>query len=129
MITDQGPTDIPLHVRRGVILPMRVSGANTTTTLRAKDFMLLVPSAPTAPRAASSTSTKVTRSCSPRHSHITFKFQHGQLKMDEQFGYDTMVKLRNIVLLQSGVAVKNITVSASLTAPLTVHVGSQRRAG
>ena len=42
-MTDQGLTDIPLHVRGGVILPMRVSGANTTTTLRTKDFMLLVP--------------------------------------------------------------------------------------
>jgi hypothetical protein len=51
----------------------------------------------------------------------------GQLKMDGQFGYDPKAKLRNIVVLQCGVAVKNVTVNASLTAPLMVHMGSRSR--
>ena len=44
--------------------------------------------------------------------------------MDGQFGYDPKVKLRNIVVLQSGKAVKNVTVNAPLAAPLMVDLGS-----
>ena len=61
----------------------------------------------------------------PGTSHITFKFQHGRLKMDGQFRYDPKVKLRNIVVLQSGKAVKNVTVNAPLAALLMVDLGSQ----
>jgi hypothetical protein len=46
----------------------------------------------------------------PATSHITFKYQGGQLKMDGQFGHDPKVKLRDIVVLQSGVT--NVTVNA-----------------
>lgn len=34
--------DIPVHIRGGTVLPLRSSGANTTTTLREKDFTLVV---------------------------------------------------------------------------------------
>jgi hypothetical protein len=45
--------------------------------------------------------------------------------MDGQFGYDSKVKLRNIVVLQSGAALTNVTVNAPLTALLMVYGGSQ----
>lgn len=35
-------TDIPLHIRGGVVLPLRTEGANTTTMLRQKPFTLVV---------------------------------------------------------------------------------------
>jgi alpha-glucosidase len=35
-------TDIPVHIRGGHIIPMRVSSANTTTELRKENFNLLV---------------------------------------------------------------------------------------
>lgn len=41
-VTDQGLTDIPLYVRGGVIIPLRVESATTTTALREKDFELLI---------------------------------------------------------------------------------------
>ncbi|KAF3358642.1 Vacuolar protein sorting-associated protein 26 [Verticillium dahliae VDG1] len=39
---DQDVTDIPLLIRSGKILPLRVASANTTTALRQNDFELLV---------------------------------------------------------------------------------------
>lgn len=104
---------------------MYVSGANTTTMLRTKDFMLLVLVGVDGTASGELYLDESDAIVQPVTSHITFKYQHGQLKMDGQFGYDPKVKLRSTVVLQSGVAVKNVTVNASSTAPLMVHVGSQ----
>jgi alpha-glucosidase len=41
-LTNISYTEIPVHIRGGSILPLRVSGANTTTALRKLDFELLV---------------------------------------------------------------------------------------
>jgi alpha-glucosidase len=112
-------------VRGGAILPMRVSGANTTTTLRTKDFMLLVPVGTDGTAAGELYLDEGDSILQPSISHLTFNYQHGRLKMDGQFGHDPKVKLRNIMVLQSGMAVKNVTVDAPLTAPLTVDLRSQ----
>ena len=104
---------------------MRVEGASTTTTPRTKDFMFLVLLAWIEPRAAHYIWEEGGAIVLPSTSHITFKYQHGRLKMDGQFGYDPKVKLRNIVVLQSGKAVKNVTVNAPLAALLMVDLGSQ----
>jgi alpha-glucosidase len=122
---DQGLTDIPLHVRGGVILPMRVEGANTTTTLRTKDFMLLVPVGTDGTASGELYLDEGDAIVQPSISHITFNYQQGRLTMDGQFGYDPQVKLSNIVLLQSEMAVMNVTVNAPLTAPLTVDLRSR----
>lgn len=73
-ITHQGLTDIPLHVRGGVILPMRVSGANTTTTLRTKDFMLLPPIGADGTAGGELYLDKGDAILQPPTSHITFKY-------------------------------------------------------
>ena len=124
--TDQTLTDIPLHVRGGVILPMRISGANTTTTLRTKDFMLLVPVSTDGSASGELYLDEGDAIAQPSTSHITFNYAHGQLKMDGAFGYDPQVKLRNIVVLQAGMAVRNVTVNAPLTGPLKVQVGGSQ---
>lgn len=41
-LTNISYTEIPVHIRGGSILPLRVRGANTTTALRKLDFELLV---------------------------------------------------------------------------------------
>lgn len=41
-LRDIGLTDIPVHIRAGHIIPMRVNAANTTTQLREQNFELLV---------------------------------------------------------------------------------------
>ncbi|CZT23567.1 related to Alpha/beta-glucosidase agdC [Ramularia collo-cygni] len=41
-LQDVGVTEIPVHIRGGHIIPMRVSSANTTTELRKGNFELLI---------------------------------------------------------------------------------------
>jgi alpha-glucosidase len=41
-LTDVETTDIPLHIRGGTIIPLRITSAMTTTDLRTKDFNLVV---------------------------------------------------------------------------------------
>lgn len=42
-LTEQGLTDIPLFLRGGIIVPLRIESVMTTTELRDKDFELLIP--------------------------------------------------------------------------------------
>lgn len=43
LITGVDTTSIPLFIRGGVIMPLRVQSTNTTTELRTQDFELLIP--------------------------------------------------------------------------------------
>jgi alpha-glucosidase len=42
-LDNQGLTDLPLFLRGGVIVPLRVQSTNTTTELREQDFELIIP--------------------------------------------------------------------------------------
>ncbi|KAG7124414.1 alpha/beta-glucosidase agdC like protein [Verticillium longisporum] len=71
---DQDVTDIPLLIRSGKILPLRVASANTTTALRQNDFELLV-------------------TLDQGHTLIDFTFENGVLSLDGTFGYEVDVKI------------------------------------
>lgn len=116
MITDQGLTDIPLHMRRGVTLPMRVAGANTATTRRRQDFMLLVPvgvdgtvSGELYPDEGDPNGVA---EHFPHHLHVpegTTRDGRGSSATTRRSN------LRYIVLLQAGMPLTNVTVNAPLT--------------
>ncbi|KAG8955586.1 hypothetical protein FRC04_007577 [Tulasnella sp. 424] len=107
-------TDIPLHIRGGGILPMRVDSAMTTTTLRQKDFQIVV-----APN-ASGTATGylyiddgVSLSQS-KTTDITFQYAKGTLKASGEFNYNVgSVKIAKVVFLGVKSQPKGVSVSGS----------------
>lgn len=113
-LTNVNFTDIPLHIRGGGILPMRVESAMTTTALRQKDFQIVV--APNASGTASGylyiddgvslSQTKTT--------DITFQYAKGTLKASGKFNYNVgSVKVAKVIFLGIKSQPKGVSVSGS----------------
>lgn len=101
-VTDQGLTDIPLYIRGGVVFPLRVESANTTTELRDKDFELLI--APGSDGTASG-QLYLDDGVSLEQDGITlvqFNYADGKLVVGGSFGYTTAVVISKITLLGGG---------------------------
>ncbi|KAK2609148.1 hypothetical protein QQS21_002375 [Conoideocrella luteorostrata] len=126
---DQGLADIPLFFRGGVIVPLRIKSAMTTTDLREQDFELVIPvgkdgTAKGALYLDDGDSLKPDAT-----SNIEFEYKKGQLAVNGSFGYKTKAKIAKVTLLgvsssQSGEAGSSgsITVDKPLTQPFTVQV-------
>ena len=93
-------TQIPVHIKGGSILPIRVSSANTTAALRMLDFNLIV--APGLDGKASGSlylddGVSITQQAT---SQIQFAYDGSTLRMTGSFGYDMgHVRIANAVLL------------------------------
>ncbi|KAG8875707.1 hypothetical protein FRB97_004788 [Tulasnella sp. 331] len=111
-LTDIDYTDIPLHIRGGGILPMRIEGAMTTKELRTKDFQLVV--APDATGAATGLlyiddglSVKQAAETS-----ITFTYAKGMLEATGTFAYNVgSVKVAKVLILGVATSPKAVTVT------------------
>lgn len=106
-VVDQGLTDIPLYVRGGTVLPLRVESAMTTAALREKDFELLV--APGRDGTASGTlyvddGVSLAQAAT---TFVRFSYAKGKLVVEGEFGYAPLV-VSKITLLGSG-DVGNVT--------------------
>ncbi|KAI9732344.1 MAG: hypothetical protein M1834_001551 [Cirrosporium novae-zelandiae] len=110
-IKDQSWTDIPLHYRGGVIIPMRAEGANTTTELRKKDFVVLVPLGSNGTAKGELYLDEGDAIEQPETSLITFTFVNNLFTMDGQFDYDPNVQLSNITFLGIQSAPKQVLVN------------------
>lgn len=100
--TDQSLTDIPLFYRGGVIVPLRVKSAMTTTDLRGENFELIVPVGKDG-TAEGSLYLDDGESLKPdAMSNIIFRYAKGQLKISGDFGYKTNAKITKITLLGVG---------------------------
>ncbi|KAJ4381487.1 hypothetical protein N0V86_002846 [Didymella sp. IMI 355093] len=80
-------SDIPVHIRGGAILPMRVDSANTTKALRQQDFYMLV-----APAADGSAKGRLyldegEKIVQNGVSEIEFSFQNGRFEATGSFDY------------------------------------------
>lgn len=95
-------TSIPLYIRAGNIIPMRIKSAKTTTALRTENFVLTV--APNAQGFANGTlylddGESITPSST---SDITFTYSNGQLVTSGSFGYDPgNVAITEVIVLGS----------------------------
>ncbi|KAF4614964.1 hypothetical protein D9613_003515 [Agrocybe pediades] len=146
-LTNVGPTEIPLHIKSSVVLPLRQKPAMTTAELRKTDFELIV--APDARGRATgdlyiddgdSLVQKATTS-------VKFAFSNGRLDVSGKFGYNAGVKVARVrflnvnsaplVVTYNGKAVKkgdysydskkkvlDVTVAAELTKGFSVQYKS-----
>lgn len=133
--TGVGYSDIPVHIRGGAILPMRVDGANTTAQLRELDFELVV--APDAHgRASGRLYLDDGESIAPAAtSEISFAYnaQSKHVVVSGTFGYPTRARIVRVTVLgeTQGVTTepgtsrqgKVVDVNEALTGGFSVNVG------
>ncbi|KAH8910394.1 hypothetical protein BR93DRAFT_949148 [Coniochaeta sp. PMI_546] len=92
--------DIPVYVKGGTVVAMRVEGANTTTELRAKNFEILV-----APGVAGSARGRLylddgdSLNVGDKRSDLSFVWDGNTLVMNGTFGYSTDVVLQRVTVL------------------------------
>lgn len=129
--TDQDWTDIPLLIRSGVIMPLRVESANTTTELRKKNFELIVP---LTVEGTASGELYLDDGVSIEQdgiTHITFNYEDDELTIDGTFDYPVDVRITKIKILRStcGASTNSVSddsqeveVDLSLNEPASVKV-------
>ncbi|ROV94562.1 hypothetical protein VMCG_08149 [Cytospora schulzeri] len=113
-LTDQGLTDIPLYLRGGVIVPLRIESAMTTTELREKDFELVIP---LGGNGTASGRLYLDDGVSLEQNGTTlvdFSYTDGKLVATGTFGYSTPVKLSKVTILGYGDVLKRILLEEGL---------------
>ncbi|KAG5942356.1 hypothetical protein E4U53_007258 [Claviceps sorghi] len=100
---NQGLTDLPLFLRGGVIVPMRVKSGMTTWDVREQDFELLIAVGKDG-TARGSLYLDDGESLDPEAtSEIEFEYNKGRVVVQGSFEYKTKSKLAKITLLGVGV--------------------------
>ncbi|KXX77726.1 putative alpha/beta-glucosidase agdC [Madurella mycetomatis] len=95
-----GWTDIPVHVRGGTIVPMRVKSANTTAELRRQNFEIMVaPGADGKAKGQLYLDDGESLDVSGRNSVISFTWDGNEFEASGTFGYDTEVVVERVVVL------------------------------
>ena len=98
-LTDVNFTTIPLHIRGGAVLPLRTTGAMTTTELRTRDFEFVV--APDANGAAAGSlyvddGVSIVQKTS---TSVDMQFAKGKLCVNGSFAFDVGVKVASVAFL------------------------------
>ena len=91
--------DIPLHIRGGSVLPLRIDGANTTTALRKLDFELIVAPGLDGTAAGQLYLDDGDSLVQPATSLLNFKWANGKLTTTGTFNYPTTNKIRTVTVL------------------------------
>lgn len=103
-IEDVPLTRIPLHIRGGNIVPLRVESANTTTALRKKPFHILIAPDEDGKARGSLYLDDGESLKQPSTIKLDFKFENGKFTMKGEFGMalPDEVKITKITLLGAG---------------------------
>lgn len=101
-VTDQGLTDIPLYIRGGVILPLRINSTMTTTELREQDFELIVPIGADGTAQGQLYMDDGVSIEQKGTTMIEFSYSKGVLTANGTFGYSTTNKIVKITILGLG---------------------------
>ncbi|KAI0683191.1 alpha-glucosidase [Cytidiella melzeri] len=105
-------TSIPVHIKGGAVLPLRVKGAMTTKVLRQTDFELVVAPDMT-DRASGQLYADDGVSVVPATTTLVkFAYANGTLTVSGSFGYDLGVKLARVRFLNVGAAPANVEVNS-----------------
>ncbi len=109
-LTNVNFTTIPLHVRGGAILPLRVESANTTAQLRTKGFNLLI--APGRDGSANG-SLYLDDGLSIEQSSTTFinfTYASGDFSMSGDYSYPANVSIERITVLNVAAAPQGVNI-------------------
>lgn len=113
-LTDVDYTSIPVHIRGGSIIPMRVDGANTTTALRKLDFNVLVAPGMDGTAKGSLYLDDGESLVQTATSNIMFIYDGTTLTMSGTFGYDMgSVKVAKVTVLGMKTMPKSIMLDGS----------------
>jgi alpha-glucosidase len=97
-LTNVGFTSIPLHIKGGSIVPLRVSSAMTTTALREKDFELII-ALDARGQATGSLYIDDGISIKSKSTSISMSFSRGRLFVAGSFGYNAGVSVTRVRIL------------------------------
>jgi alpha-glucosidase len=104
-------TEIPLHIRGGVILPMRVASAMTTTQLRKTDFEFVVAPG-TNGKASGALYLDDGVSITPSSTtEVTMSYANGQLIVQGEFRFKTGVRVAGVKFLSVSQAPKSVRIN------------------
>ncbi|KAB5511387.1 family 31 glycosyl hydrolase [Coniochaeta sp. 2T2.1] len=98
-VADQSTTDIPLYLRGGVVVPLRLNSTMTTTELRKQDFELLVP---VGADGTAKGRLYIDDGVSIQQKSFTlvdFAYKDGTLSANGTFGLDTGLKVAKVTLI------------------------------
>jgi len=112
-IENLGWGDIPLHIRGGIILPMRIESTMTTTELRTKDFNIVVPLSKQGTAAGALYIDDGVSIEQPATTNINFNFDGKTFTMSGSYGF------------ASGVSVTEVTFLGMNNVPKGVEVGGK----
>lgn len=98
-----GLGDIPVHIRGGSILPMRVRGGMTTSEVRSQNFTLVVaPGMCDTARGELYLDDGISLDVGNVKSEIVFSWDGGRLEATGTFGYNTDVFIESVKILGPG---------------------------
>ncbi|KAF8592469.1 glycoside hydrolase family 31 protein [Ramaria rubella] len=98
-LTNVNFTTIPVHIRSGVILPLRIESAMTTVQLRTKDFNIVVAPGPNGTATGSLYLDDGVSLVQKEVTEATFEYANSKLTVDGQFGFETSVGFAQVTFL------------------------------
>jgi len=113
-IDDIDFTTIPLHVRAGTVLPLRLNGANTTTELRKRNFELLIAPASNNTATGQLYFDDGNSIVQEATSFITFTYVNGTISTSGSFGYNPGVSVVLLTILGVSGQAKTQTLGADV---------------
>lgn len=124
LLQDVNFTSIPVHIRGGTILPLRVQGAMTTTELRNTDFELVVAPG-TDGQASGSLYVDDGISITPNATtEVTMTFKDNKLSVQSEFKYPTGVDVARVRFLGVLSEPRSVTVNGRTAAEHAVTFDS-----
>jgi hypothetical protein len=117
-LPDVNHTQIPVYIKGGSIIPIRVDGAATTTALRALDLNLIVAPGLWGNASGSLYLDDGVSIEQAATSLIDFEYTGTSLNVSGTFDYDAGVKIANIILLDAEAI--TIPVNKPLTRPFSI---------